>query len=125
MKVVKCVLLLATLTVGLSLSVFAKDKGNQGKFTLSDTVQLGSTQLKAGEYKVEWEGTGDAVQVKVLQGKNVIATSPAKLVQQSQPAATDSVTLGTSGSTKTLEEIDFGNRKESLVFTQGQMTQGQ
>jgi len=124
MKFVKFVAVLATLTLGLSLSALAKDK-NEGKFTLGDEAQVGSTQLKPGEYKVQWEGSGDAVQVKILQGKNVVATTTAKLVEQPSPAQADAVTLDTGGSSKTLKEIDFGNRKEALVFTGSQQSPGQ
>jgi hypothetical protein len=124
MKLVKCLAILATLTLGLSLSAFAKDK-NQGKFVLSDEAQVGSTQLKPGEYKVQWDGSGDAVQVKILQGKNVVATTTAKLVEQRNAAQADAVTLDTGGNMKTLKEIDFGNRKEALVFTGNQGSPGQ
>jgi hypothetical protein len=123
MKCVQYVALLATLILGLSLGAFAKDK-NEGKFTLGDTAEVGSTQLKPGEYKVEWQGSGDAVQVKILQGKKVVATSTAKLVEQKKPAATDSVTLDNQTSAKILREIDFGNRKESLVFGGARTSQG-
>jgi hypothetical protein len=74
---------------------------------------------------VEWQGSGDAVQVKILQGKDVVATTTAKLVEQTRPAPTDSVTLDTGTNAKTVREIDFGNRKESLVFGGTQMSQGQ
>jgi hypothetical protein len=50
---------------------------------LADSGQVGSTQLKAGDYKAIWDGTGKDVQVKILQGKNVVATVPAKLVDDS------------------------------------------
>ena len=124
MKFAKCVAVLATLTLGLSLSAFAKDK-NQGKFTLGDEAQVGSTQLQPGEYKVQWEGSGDAVQVTILKGKNVVATTTAKVVEQPSPARADAVTLDTGANPKTLKEIDFGNRKEALVFTGSQPSAGQ
>lgn len=114
MKCVKYSALLAVVAFTLSLGTFAKDR-NEGKFSLTEPAQIGSTQLKAGDYKVTWEGTGADVQVKILQGKNVVATASAKLVDKS--LGTDAVTLGSpSGSLKTVEEIDFSNRKQALVF---------
>jgi hypothetical protein len=113
MKSMKYVALLALVASSLTLGAFAKDK-NEGKFTLSDPVQLGSTQLKPGDYKVVWDGTGSDVQVKILQGKNVVATTPAKLVDK--PTSQDSVSLGTANGKKTLLEIDFGGLRKSLVF---------
>jgi hypothetical protein len=114
MKFVKYSAVLA-LAFGLTLGAFAKDR-NQGKFTLSEPAQVGSTELKPGDYKVTWDGTGSDVQVKVLQGKNVVATTSAKLVDKS--TGTDAVTLGPgSGSVKTLDELDFSNHKQALVFS--------
>jgi hypothetical protein len=113
MKSMKYVALLAVVASSLTLGAFAKDK-NEGKFTLSDSVQLGSTQLKPGDYKAVWEGTGPDVQVKILQGKNVVATTPAKLVDNA--SSQDSVSLGNTNGTKTLQEVDFRGSKKGLVF---------
>jgi hypothetical protein len=112
MKFVKYVALLGLVSL-LSLGAFAKDK-NEGKFTLHDSVQIGSTQLKAGDYKAEWDGTGSDVQVKILQGKNVVATVPAKLVDKTD--SQDSVIVGNANSSRNLEEVDFGGLKKALVF---------
>ena len=115
MKFVKYSALLALVTFALSLGAFAKDR-NEGKFKLSQTAQIGSTQLQPGDYKITWEGTGSDVQVKILQGKNVVATTSAKLVDKSYP--NDSVTLGSGDAgVKTLDELDFGSRKQALVFS--------
>jgi hypothetical protein len=116
MKFVKYSAVLALVAFTLSLGAFAKDKSNnEGKFTLGDTAQVGSTQLKPGDYKAVWDGTGPDVQVKILQGKNVVATTSAKLVDKSY--AQDAVTLGPgSGGVKTLDEVDFGSRNKALVF---------
>ena len=123
MKCVKYVAVLATLILGLSLGAFAKDK-NEGKFTLPDTAKVGSTELKPGDYRVEWQGSGDAVQVKILEGKKVVATTTGKLVERKEPARSDAVTLDDQTNAKILREIDFGNRKESLVFESNQISPG-
>ncbi|SRR6266436_5317310 len=118
MKFVKYPAVLALVAFGLSLGAFAKDR-NEAKFTLSEPALVGSTQLKPGDYKVTWDGTGSDVQVKVLQGKNVVATTSAKLVDKS--TGTDAVTLGPgSGNVKSLDELDFANRKQALVFSSGE-----
>jgi hypothetical protein len=113
MKSMKYAALLTLVVSGLVLGAFAKDK-NEGKFTLSDPVQLGSTQLKPGDYKAVWDGAGADVQVKILQGKNVVATSPAKLVDK--VSSQDSISLGNANGTKTLHGIDFRGLHKSLVF---------
>jgi hypothetical protein len=111
---------LFVLVAGLSLTAFAKDK-NEGKFTLNDSVQIGSTQLKPGDYKATWEGTGSDVQVKILQGKSVVATTSAKLVDR--PSGQDSVTIGNANSTRNLQEIDFGGLRKALVFASAETAQ--
>jgi hypothetical protein len=113
MKFVKYSAVLVLVSFALSLGAFAKDR-NEGKFSLTEAAQIGSTQLKPGDYKVTWDGTGSDVQVKILQGKNVVATTSAKLVDKS--LGTDAVTLGGTSGVKTVEEIDFSNHKQSLVF---------
>src|SRR5579864_9146404 len=99
MKSVKFAAVFALVVFGLSLTSFGKDK-NEGKFTVWSPVQLGSTELKPGDYKATWEGTGSDVQVKILQGKNVVATTSAKLVDN--PTRQDSVTVSGDSGTRTI-----------------------
>src|SRR5438445_7058820 len=116
MKFMKYSAVLALVAFSLSLGGFAKDR-NEGKFTLSNPASVGSTQLQPGDYKATWDGSGSDVQVKILQGKNVVATTSAKLVQKEQPAPYSAVTLSNpSNGTATLNELSFNKRKESLVF---------
>jgi len=115
MRFAKYSVWLAMFAMLMSLGAFAKDK-NEGKFSLSSPAQVGSTQLQPGNYTAAWDGSGPEVQVKILQGKNVIATTSAKLVQKDQPAPYSAVTLSSAGGSQTVNELTFGNRKESLVF---------
>jgi hypothetical protein len=115
MKVVRYGALLALVALSLSLGLVAKDKKdkNEAKFTLADSVQIGSNELKAGNYKAIWDSSGPDVEVKILQGNNVVATAPAKLVDESSEH--DSVTL--ADPSKLLQEIHFGSLHKSLVFS--------
>jgi hypothetical protein len=120
MKSLKFGALALAAAVILSMGAFAKDK-NEGKFTLTNPAQIGSTQLKPGDYKAVWEGTGSDVQVKILQGKDVVATTSAKLVDKQNTS--DSVTLGGADNVKTVDEIDFARAKKALVFGSAQTAQ--
>ena len=120
MKSLKFGALALAAAVVLSMGAFAKDK-NEGKFTLTNPAQIGSTQLKPGDYKAVWEGTGSDVQVKILQGKDVVATTSAKLVDKQNTS--DSVTLGGADNVKTVDEIDFARAKKALVFGSAQTAQ--
>lgn len=111
----KSIAVVAVLASGLSLSAFAKDK-NETRVTFSDAVQVGSTQLKPGDYKLQWDGNGPDVQVKVIKGKDVVATVPATLVENKVSLGSNAVTTGSNNSAKTLDEVDFDGGKQSLKF---------
>lgn len=121
MKTGKYIAIVAVLASGLSLSALAKDK-NETRVTFSDAVQVGATDLKPGTYTLHWEGNGPDVQVKVLQGKNVVATVPAKLAQAKGGVHSDAITTRTVGNVATLDEVDFAGGKQSLVFGEATAT---
>src|SRR5207248_4485384 len=85
-----------TLVMGLALllasSAFAATKG---EMTLLNPATVNGTNLKAGDYKLQWDGTGTDVQVTILQGKNVIAKVPAKVVDLSAPSPNNAAVLNT------------------------------
>jgi hypothetical protein len=109
-------------TLLLPLSVLAADKSEHHEnFTLNDAVQIGNTQLKPGNYKAEWSGNGPTVQVQILQGKKTVATVPAQVVENKQASPyNDVIVKPTTGNTKTIDEIDFANKKEALKLTPAQ-----
>jgi hypothetical protein len=121
MKTGKYVAIVAVLASGLSLSAIAKDK-NETRISLADSGQVGTTDLKPGDYTLQWDGDGPDVQVKVVKGKNVVATVPAKLAQGTSGYA-NAITTRTVGNVKTLDEVDFAGGKQSLVFGEASTTQ--
>jgi hypothetical protein len=121
MKTGKYIAIVAVLASGLSLSAFAKDK-NETRITLSDSVQVGTTDLKPGDYTLQWDGNGPDVQVKVLKGKNVVATVPAKLAQ-GKSGYGDSIRTHAVSNVKTLDQVDFAGGKQSLLFREATSTE--
>ena len=116
MKYVKHLALLSTLTLLLPLSLWARDK-NQHSMNLSDSVQIGATQLTPGSYKVEWREAGPEVQVTfVREGKTVATASGTLKMNDDQVIHDDIVIQTTSDHRKVLKEIDFGRQKEALIF---------
>jgi hypothetical protein len=108
--------MLATLLLVFPLGLLAKDK-NQHSVDIPEMVQVGATQLQAGHYKVEWQGSGPAVQVSFLRNGNTVATAPGTLKANDAQVSQDAiVTDNTASHTKVLKEIDFGHQKEALVF---------
>jgi hypothetical protein len=79
--------MLKGLVLGLALllttGAFA---ANKGSLQVSDTVNVSGKQLAPGDYKLSWEGTGQNVELKIMKGKDVVATVPAHLVDLIAPA---------------------------------------
>ncbi|MGA8540904.1 MAG: hypothetical protein WB566_15480 [Terriglobales bacterium] len=116
MKHFKYIALLSTLALLFPLAALARDK-NEHSVDVSDRVQVGSTQLNPGKYKVEWQGTGPQVEVTFLRNGETVATVPGTLKMNDNQVTMDAVVIGTANSNvKTLQEIDFGHQKEALVF---------
>ncbi len=121
MRCAKYMVLLATLALLVPLSAFARPK-NEHDVNLTAAVQVGSTQLKPGTYKVEWQGNQQSLSVSFVEGGKTVATTQGKMVEQSKPALYDAVVMKTAGKTTRIEEIDFRGQKDALVFASNQTT---
>ena len=64
------------------LSIPALAASNSQTVNLPSAVQVGSTQLPAGDYKVTWTGTSDSAQVTFTKKGVPPVTVPAKVVKQ-------------------------------------------
>ena len=106
--------LLLGLALLLATSAFA---ANKGSLQVSDTVNVSGKSLAAGEYNVKWEGTGPNVELNIFQGKKVVATIPARLIDldRSAPGNTSVIKRNGDGS-KTLSEIRFAGKKYALAL---------
>lgn len=78
-KIAALVLLLLPVT-----NVFAATDTHKGGLTIGSAVQVGGTQLQAGDYALKWDGAGPNVQVSILRSGNVVATVPARVVDLGQ-----------------------------------------
>src|SRR5258708_19929247 len=107
MKHPRYLTLLSILAVLSPLSVFARDK-NQHSVDISATVQVEGAQLKPGNYKVEWQGTGPDIQVTFLQNGKTVATVPATLKTNDAQGTQDQIL--TTSSHNTLIELHFPPR---------------
>jgi hypothetical protein len=113
--------LLSMLALLFAVSAFAGDK-NRHSVDISETVQVGNTQLNPGSYRIEWQGTGPEVQVNFMRyGKTVATASGTFKTNDTHVTQDEVVTDTTSANTKALKEIDFSHNKESLVFEQSGM----
>ena len=96
----------------LASSAFAAEKGT---LELSHAVTVNGTKLKAGDYKVQWEGTGPNVELSIIQGKNVVAKAPARVVDLSKaPDNSAAVVKNNEDGTSSLAGLRFQGKKIAL-----------
>jgi hypothetical protein len=105
-----------SLVLGLALvlasSAFAATKGS---LQLSNPVTVNGTQLKPGNYKLQWEGSGPNVELSILQGKNVVAKAPAHVIALQTPSANDAaVTRQNSSGPNSLAGVRFQGKTIAL-----------
>jgi hypothetical protein len=105
-----------SLVLGLALlvtsSVFAATTAN---LQLYSAATVNGTQLKPGEYKLQWEGSGPAVEVSILQGKNVVAKVPAKMVDLPTASKNNAALVKhNNDGTSTLTGARFDGKKFAL-----------
>jgi hypothetical protein len=80
---------------------------------IPDNVQVGSTQLLAGTYKLAYTGTGADVQVTLTEGKKTILTFAAKAVEQKN--LNPGVDVITNAGVTSLEAINLDKVSLQLV----------
>ncbi|MFZ0864232.1 MAG: hypothetical protein ABR881_02110 [Candidatus Sulfotelmatobacter sp.] len=100
------------LAVLLASSAFAATKAS---LNLQSPATINGTKLKAGDYKLEWDGSGPNVEVSIVQGKNVLAKVPAKVVDLNSPAPNSAAIVKMNGDgTSTLAGARFEGKKFAL-----------
>ena len=105
-----------SLVMGLALllasSALATTKAS---LTLQNPTTVNGAKLKAGEYKLQWDGSGPNVEVSIMQGKTVLAKVSAKIVDLNSAAKNNAalVTRHDDG-TSTLAGARFEGKKFAL-----------
>jgi hypothetical protein len=88
----------------------------KGSVTLTKPTQVGSENLPAGDYKLQWEGNGPAVELKVLSGNKVVATVPAEVVEHDSAEPSSAAVVNETSAGRTLNEVRFGGKKYTLAI---------
>jgi hypothetical protein len=88
---------------------------SKGSLELQHPTSVGGKQLASGNYTVQWDGTGDQVELKIFQGKNAVATTPARVVkvERRQPHNA-AITVTNGDGTSSLSQIVFGGKDYAL-----------
>jgi hypothetical protein len=120
MKHVKYLSAAALALLLLPATTFAKDNKdkNEGTLLISSPMQVGSTLLEPGNYKVEWQNSGSTANVDILRGNKTVATVPATVVSYTD-RQDEAITHHPADDPQKqiLEEIDFAKQKEGLRLT--------
>src|ERR1700751_1486223 len=105
-----------TCLLGFGGSAYAA-RDNTHSVEIFDSVQIGTTELKPGNYRGEWQGSGPAVEVSFLRNGKTVVTVPGTLKTNDDQVTEDSIlTVATGTGTSMLKEIDFRHLKQALVF---------
>jgi len=120
MKAVKLAVT-AGLILGLALSAAAADK----TISFNNAVTLNGTTLQPGEYKLNYTTTGTTTEVKILKGKNTLATATGEMVSLERAASDDAiVTRVNDDGSRTIQEIQFAGKKSAIRFGGESMDKG-
>ena len=91
---------------------------SKGPLQLQEAASVAGTQLKSGAYTVEWDGTGDQVQVKIFQGKKEVASTTAKMVMLDKPSRDDGTILQRNDDgSMAVTRINFGKKSYALEIS--------
>ena len=100
----------ALLLAAISVPAFAAK--NSQTVTIPDAVQVGSSVLPAGDYKVSWTASGATAQVTLAKKGVTPVTVPAQVVEQKNNH--NGVSINTEGGKGVLKAIFLSNI--NLVF---------
>jgi hypothetical protein len=103
----RCIALLAALA--LTVPAFAKPFAKN--INVAQNARLGKSELKAGEYRLQIEGTKATVQ----KGKQVVAESEGRWEDRSTKSSYDSLLISENGQVK---EVRFAGQTRVFVFSE-------
>jgi hypothetical protein len=115
-RLVKYMVLPAALFLYVSIGAFAHSR-NEHSLDIPNAVQVGSVHLKAGTYRIEWQGDASSLNVEFLQHGKIVATTQGKMVERKEPAPTTAIVTAEVNNTQMLKEIEFGGKKDALIFS--------
>ena len=95
--------------IALTVPAFAKPFAKT--INIAQNAKLGKSELKAGEYRLQIDGTKATVQ----KGKEIVAESEGRWEDRSAKASYDSLLVGENGQVK---EVRFAGQTRVFVFSE-------
>ena len=98
----------------LATAAFA---GEKASVRVYESVKLNGKTLAPGRYDLEWNGSGDNVQLNVRKGNETVASAPAKITQVATAAAgTGYSTKAEGDGSKSLTSVFIAGKKYTIEF---------
>jgi hypothetical protein len=118
MNVSRSLLGLAGVSLLLAGGAFA-GAVSKGSLRLYENVTIQGRQIPAGDYRLEWTGSGPDVQVTILNGKETVATVPSRLIPVATKGGSDGyATSKQQDGSLSVTEIFFSGKKYELQVGQ-------
>ena len=106
--------LLPAFALLVATSAFA---ANKASLELTDPVTVNGQKLAAGQYQLKWDGAGPSVELTIVSRGKVVATVPARVVEQSRADNDNRYRMvKNDDGTVSLTEIHFSGKKYSLAL---------
>ena len=102
----------ALLLAGTAFAVSA----NSGNLHLDKAVTVQGKQLKSGEYRVQWNASGDNVQLNITDEKRMVTTVTAHVVAVSSKNESDGHVTRDENGSNTLTQIFFRGKNYELYL---------
>lgn len=117
MKFSRLLVATAVFSLLLPLSLLAKDNSNKHsiKTQITQSATVAGTTLAPGQYKVEWNGTGPAVNAEFKLDGKTVATAPATVSELANGSEQNAVAYQ-QGSNGTQAITSITGKKEALKF---------
>lgn len=105
------------LALALVMTTSAFAGVNKGSLHLTEAAEVNGQAVPAGDYQLRWEGTGNNVEVSLMQGKKVVTKTSAKLVELNSAFGSDATVVDKTAGTSTVTEVRFAGKKYALALS--------
>jgi len=98
----------------LAVCAFAAEKN----VTFVSPSNMNGKTIAPGDYKVSYDIKGSTADVKLLQGKKVVATATGQVVENTKPAPYNAVVnQKNADGSNSVVEFQFANQKQTIRLT--------
>jgi hypothetical protein len=105
----------ALLALAVLFAVPAFAAGNKASLEITRDTVIAGKRLSPGKYQLTWQGQGPDVDLSVTKGKEVVVTTPARLLDLPRASVTNAVNVKENpDGSATLSQIQISGKKYAL-----------